>query len=139
MSKKSKKHSGFGKFLAGAALGAGLGILFAPKKGSETREDLKKAIDDMILKIKDIDVEEVKVEFEEKLYEIKEELEDLDKEKVLKIAKKKAKQMQDAVEELVEYTVEKGTPVLEKTANSIREKAITTTKEVLTRLESEGK
>ncbi|MCI8445100.1 MAG: hypothetical protein HFG15_01545 [Bacilli bacterium] len=139
MSKKSKKHSGFGKFLAGAALGAGLGILFAPKKGSETREDLKKAIDDMILKIKDIDVEEVKVEFEEKLYEIKEELEDLDKEKVLKIAKKKAKQIQDAVEELVEYTVEKGTPVLEKTANSIREKAITTTKEVLTRLESEGK
>lgn len=139
MSKNSKKHSGFGKFLAGAALGAGLGILFAPKKGSETREDLKKAIDDMILKIKDIDVEEVKVEFEEKLYEIKEELEDLDKEKVLKIAKKKAKQIQDAMEELVEYTVEKGTPVLEKTANSIREKAITTTKEVLTRLESEGK
>lgn len=139
MSKKNKKHSGFGKFLAGAALGAGLGILFAPKKGSETREDLKKAIDDMILKIKDIDIEEVKVEFEAKLYDIKEELEDLDKEKVLKIAKKKAKQIQDAVEELVEYTVEKGTPVLEKTANSIREKAITTTKEVLERLESEGK
>lgn len=139
MSKKNKKHSGFGKFLAGAALGAGLGILFAPKKGSETREDLKKAIDDMILKIKDIDIEEVKVEFEAKLYDIKEELEDLDKEKVLKIAKKKAKQIQDAVEELVEYTVEKGTPVLEKTANSIREKAITTTKEVLDRLESEGK
>ena len=28
------KKSGFGKFFAGAALGAGLGLLFAPKKGS---------------------------------------------------------------------------------------------------------
>lgn len=139
MSKNTKKRSGFGKFLAGAAIGAGLGILFAPKKGSETREDLKRAMDDMIARIKDIDIEEVKIEFEAKLYEIKEELEDLDKEKVLKIAKKKAKQIQNAVEELVEYTVEKGTPMLEKSANMVREKAIATTKEVLDRLEGEGK
>lgn len=139
MSKNKKKRSGFGKFLAGAAIGAGLGILFAPKKGSETREDLKRAIDDMIARIKDIDIEEVKIEFEAKLYEIKEELEDLDKEKVLKIAKKKAKQIQNAVEELVEYTVEKGTPMLEKSADMVREKAIATTKEVLDRLEGEGK
>ena len=35
------KKKGFGKFLAGALLGAGLGVLFAPKKGSETRQQLK--------------------------------------------------------------------------------------------------
>lgn len=134
-----KKKSGVGKFLAGAAVGAGLGILFAPKKGSETREDIKMMIDDMIAKVKSIDIDEVKEEFEVKLYNIKDELEDLDKEKVLKIAKKKAKQIQDATEELVNYAVEKGTPVLEKTANSIREAAIKTTKEVLARLEGEEK
>ncbi len=134
-----KKKSGVGKFLAGAAVGAGLGILFAPKKGSETREDIKMLIDDMIAKVKSIDIDEVKEEFEVKLYNIKDELEDLDKEKVLKIAKKKAKQIQDATEELVNYAVEKGTPMLEKTANSIREAAIKTTKEVLARLEGEEK
>ena len=36
----SNKKSGFGKFLAGAALGAGLGILFAPKSGKDTRKEL---------------------------------------------------------------------------------------------------
>ena len=39
---REKKKSGIGKFVAGAAVGASLGILFAPKKGSETREKIKK-------------------------------------------------------------------------------------------------
>ena len=34
------KKSGLGKFLAGAAIGVGLGILFAPKSGAETRKEL---------------------------------------------------------------------------------------------------
>ena len=55
--------------------------------------------------------------------------------RVVKIAKKKAKDIQNMAEELVEYAVEKGTPVLEKAAEAIREKAIDVTKEVLNRLE----
>ncbi|WP_396211452.1 YtxH domain-containing protein [Flavobacterium sp.] len=33
--------------LAGAAIGVGLGILFAPDKGSKTREKLKEGFDDL--------------------------------------------------------------------------------------------
>ena len=87
----SKKSSGIGKFVAGAAIGAGLGILFAPKKGSETRKDLKEKLDNVVAKIKSVDTEEVKEMFEQKVEEIKAELEDLDKEKALKIAKQKGK------------------------------------------------
>lgn len=129
------KKKGFGKLLAGVAIGTGLGMLFAPKKGSETREDLMNKFNELKLKAKDIDVDEVRDQIEEKIENIKMELAELDKEKVLKVAKKKANQIKDMAEELVDYAVEKGTPVLEKAATAARNKAIDVTKEVLAKLE----
>ena len=87
----SKK--GFGKFLAGAAIGATLGVLFAPKAGSETRQELAEKIKELMEKVKEIDANEVKENITNKINEIKEELKNLDKEKALKIAKEKGTQI----------------------------------------------
>lgn len=130
-----EKKSGLGKFLAGAAIGAGLGILFAPRKGSETRAALKAKINDLVAQIKNIDMEEVKEEFSRKVEEIKEGLADLDKEKVLEIAKEKAAQLKEKAQELVDLAIDKGTPMLRDAAEEVRLKAIDVTKDVLKKLE----
>lgn len=129
------KKKGLGKLLAGVAIGTGLGVLFAPKKGEETRKELKNKMDELLNRVKDLDKDEVKETIESKIALIQSELEDLDKEKVMKIAKKKAAKIQEMAEELVDYAIEKGTPVLENAANSVREKAIEVTKQVLKKLE----
>lgn len=134
--REKRRVSGIGKFALGAVIGAGLGILFAPAKGSETRKQLKEKLEELMKKAKDIDLDEVRIQIEDKIEEIRVELEDLDKEKVLKIAKKKGKQIQDKCQELVDLAVKKGTPVLENAANEVREKSIDVVREVLEKLES---
>ena len=136
---KDKKKKGWGKFLAGAAIGAGLGILFAPKKGSETRRELKEKLDELANKVKGIDMDDVKESIELKIEEIKMELADLDKEKVLKIAKEKGNALKKKSEELVNLAIEKGTPVLQKATEEVREKTIAVVKEVLNKLEKKDK
>ena len=137
--KMSKKKSGLGKFLLGAGIGAGLAMLFTKNNGKENRKQLKKKVDDLIVKAKEIDIKEVKENVEKKVEEIMNEISELDKEKVLKIAKKKAEQIKNKSDELVEYAIEKGTPVLEKSASLVKEKAIVVTKEILKKLEQEEK
>ena len=129
------KKSGLGKLLAGIGIGVGLGILFAPKSGKETRTDLKNKMDEFSVALKDLDINEVKDEFLSKVDEIKQGFEDLDKEKVLKIASEKAEVLKQKASDLVELAKTKGTPVLEGVASDLKQKAIDVTKDVLKKLE----
>lgn len=133
------KKRDLGKIAAGAALGAGLGILLAPKSGSETRKELNEKIHELLDKVKNIDSKELKNEFNDKINELKEEIKDLDKEKVLKIAKTKSESIKEKADNLVNLAKEKGNAILEKSATEVRENAIFVTKKVLDKLESAEK
>ncbi len=131
----SKK--GFGKILAGVGIGLGLGFLFAPKSGEDTRKELKEKLDEMVNRVKNMDSNDVKAQVEAKVAGIRADLENLDKEKVVESAKKKAKEIQEKASDLLDYAVEKGTPILEKIAGTIKEKTLVVTKDIVKKLEKE--
>ena len=81
---------GFGNLVLGVAIGASLGILFAPKKGSQTRRELKEKMLDLVSSAKELSISDVSHIVETKINEIRHDLNDLDKEKVLNIAKEKS-------------------------------------------------
>ena len=112
-----------------------MALLFAPKKGSELRNDIKNKISEFMKNVDDMTVSEIKDEFTTKIDEIKTGLNELDKETVLKAAKKKGNELKDKANELVELAKEKGTPVLEGIADDLKEKTISACQNVIDKLE----
>ncbi len=131
------RKGGFGKFLGGLALGAGLGLLFAPESGEKTRKNLQKKLDEVVKKVRDLDPEEVKDEILYKVEELQAELASLDKEKVQAVAMKKANELKTKAEELYKYAIEKGTPVVEKATDDVRRQALKVVKEIENKLKEE--
>ena len=131
------KKSGVAKFLGGALVGLGIGYLFAPKSGSETRKELADKMSDLWDKVRTLDAKEIKDNLTTKLNEIEKELRELDKEKVLNIAKEKSEMLKEKVEDLINDAKRASKPVIEEAANSVKKKLANVTREILKKLEDE--
>lgn len=130
------KKSDIGKIALGAALGVGAGVLLAPNSGKETRHLLKAKMNELFEKVKNIDSEKVKKEFDKKIKSLEKEIKSLDKEKVLTIAKEKAKTIKEKADELVQLAMDKGNETIRIAAEEVRKRAIIVTRDVLEKLEN---
>lgn len=130
------KKRDLGMIAAGALAGAAAGVLLTPKNGKENREELKNKMGELLDKVKNINSNDLKNEFNKKIKEIEKEIKSLDKEQVIEIAKKKSEEIKTKVNDLVSLAKEKGDESLEKTTKELKEKAINVTKDVLNNLEN---
>ncbi len=134
-----KKKSSIGKFFTGLGVGAALGVLFSPKKGSETRKEIKNKYDEIMAELSEMDLGEIKDLFLLKINEIKEDLENIDGEKVLKMAQKKGQEIKTKTDELIKIAKKNASPMIEKVANEVKENAINVIEKTLNKLKDSDK
>jgi len=95
------RNNGLIALLAGAAVGLGLGILFAPDKGSKTREKIKDGFDDLKDEVK-TKFNSMEGEAKEKFSKTKDELKDT----IDELLSKSSHKAEDAITYLEEKLAE---------------------------------
>lgn len=121
--------------VAGAVIGGTLGVLFAPRKGSETREKIKLTFVNLKNKVSKIEEEDVRYYIEKKLNEIDDDIEVLEGTLEFKKAKRQAKKVIKKINKLIDYTTKKGYEEFEDLITDLKEKASEISEEILTNLE----
>lgn len=128
-------RGGFGRFLTGALLGAGVALLLTPRTGEENRKLLKKKMDELYDYLSTVDYKEVGQNIMDRIDDLKKDLEAMDKETALKIASESKNKLIKKANELYDYAKEKATPVVENMTKEIKDKTLSVAKDVVNKLE----
>ena len=112
-----------GKFIFGLGLGALAGVLMAPKKGSETREDIKNTATKTYEKVKNMSKEDVQAMIGETIENVKKTVDEFDSEAFKASTKEKIVQLQEKLTVLANKVKE--SEQYEKVAESVTQAADT--------------
>jgi len=107
-------HSGLSKFIVGAGIGFGVGLLVAAKSGKETRKDIKDKFNELEEKIKNLSYDDVKEGAIEKLDELKVKINDLDQDKARELLTEKINDIKIKLSELSKFIKKKSAPTVKK-------------------------
>lgn len=91
-----------GRFILGLGIGAAAGLLFAPKKGSELREDLKRESLKAYDNVKNMTKEDVEAILGQTIETIKKSVDEFDVDKFKETTKAKLIELQDKLEDFAE-------------------------------------
>ena len=132
-------HGRIRSFLTGAMVGAGLGILLAPREGSETRNQLKNSFNTLVDTIKDIDIEETKAALLHKVREIKDELANIDETTAKEVAEEKIKIVEEKCDDTIKASQENTAPIVEKAATEVKKNVTEVLQEFVTEVDEKVK
>lgn len=130
---------GFGKFIIGVGLGALAGVLLAPKKGSDLREDLKEKANGTYDKVKGLTKEDVEATLGETIENVKKYIDEFDSEEFKASTKAKVEELEKKLEELSQKvkTSERFEHVAEA-INAIADKLNTLLGDMMKKAEDQG-
>ena len=89
-----------GKFIAGVGIGTVIGILLAPKKGSELRQDLKDKSQELYDKAQNMTKEDIETLVNNTIEEIKQAIEEFDLDEFKEATGAKLSNLKDKLEQL---------------------------------------
>lgn len=116
------KETGGVLFLSGVIIGAAAGLLLAPKKGSELRQDIKVKADQVVDRISEIDLNEMKEKTIEKYNDLRERIINLDVETMKTNSKEALEGLKTRAEELLETAKTKGNHKTVELAEGVKER-----------------
>lgn len=114
--------SGLGKFIIGAGIGFGIGLLVAAKSGKETRNDIKNKFNELEEKFRNLDLSQLKEGAIEKLDNLKVKIASLDSDQVADFTKEKISSIKNGLVDLTKSVKKKSLPVIKRIVDDISEK-----------------
>lgn len=123
-------------FVTGALIGVGLGILFAPREGSETRKKLKESFEELSDTVKNIDIDDTKEQILKKIENIKKQISSIKLEDAKKILTEKKELIEEKCDNII-YDVEASTiPAVIETTKKVKNKSDKILDDVIEELET---
>lgn len=114
--------SGLGKFVIGAGIGFGIGLLVAAKSGKETRNDIKNKFKELEEKFRNLDLTDIKEGALDKLDALKEKIKNLDSDQISNFTKDKITDIKNGLSDLTKSVKRKSAPVIKKIVDDISQK-----------------
>ncbi len=127
-----KNSNTLGTFTFGMLIGLGIGLLFAPKSGTETRSDIKNKFNSMMGNNKD----DLNFLIELTKEKINDSIKSLKKEKVLEKASEKVSEIKEYCDEIIEMSLETGGEAIEKATKKFKKDTLKTIDKIIDKLEA---
>ena len=122
--------------VAGAVIGGTLGVLFAPRKGSDTRAKIKETFNNLKDKVANLSSEDIQKYINKKINEIDKEISLLEITNNYKEAKRRGKKLIKKINKLINYCAKKGKDEFEELIEDLKERVEEISEEILTNLDN---